>query len=517
MADLAQRSAHSRRTFLARATGGAATLAMPGLPGIARARTPGVLTVGLTAYPPNLRPFENVGASAGAVKINHMRGLLSYGEGGVLRPELAESWERPDPTTLVFKLRGNAKFHNGDPVTAADVKHTFDLVTAERSTAYLRTELAIVDRIEMPDPLTARIILKRPSATFPFLLATYHLPIISQKSNAQEAIGCGPYQISRIERGVRIEMTASPNFYRQGLPRTRRLNFVAYVDDNLRVAALEAGDVDLIEYVPWPNMAAIERNTNLAMESTDGAYMHVIFNFRQGPFTDARLRQAVAYAIDRQAVVQAAFQGRGAVLESIAIPRTSPFHDPQRAGFWRRDLDRARALLREAGQPNGFNCTLLSSAQFNMHKDTAEVVQQSVRAIGINAELHMPEWSQRIQLGNRGQYDFAVMGSAGDFNDPDSLSQQIAPNLPASYGRSFGYANARMGELLQAGRTEIDPEKRKPIYAEIERLAQQDAVQVGVAWRSQAYAYYRYVRGFVLQPGFITFLSPYSYENIAVD
>src|SRR5260221_3262125 len=207
------------------------------------------------------------------------------------------------------------------------------------------------------------------------LLATVNASIVSHKTpaNAQVGIGCGPFTLGEIERGVRIEMAAFRDFYKPGLPRLQKVHFIAYTDDSLREAALEAGDADLIEYVPWPSMETVERRNDLKLEARDGAFMHLIFNFRQGPFADVRLRQAAAFAVDREAIVRAAFSGRGAVLESIPIPRDSPYYNDANAHFWRRDLDRARSLLREAGQPNGFSATLLSTGQYAMHKDTADV------------------------------------------------------------------------------------------------------------------------------------------------
>jgi peptide/nickel transport system substrate-binding protein len=221
-------------------------------------------------------------------------------------------------------------------------------------------------------------------------------------------------------------------------------------------------------------------------------------------------------AVDRDAIVRAAFSGRGAVLESIPIPRESPYFNEANSRFWRRDLDRARSLLAEAGHPGGFSTSLLSTAQYGMHKDTAEVVQQSLRDIGIAAELRLPEWATRIQLGNRGQYEFAVMGSSGDYNDPDALSQWLAPNLPASYGRSFGYENPRMAQLLEAGRAELDVERRKAIYNDMELLAQHDAPSVGLAWRSQGFALQRYVENFQNLPGFLFSYAALTLEDVAV-
>jgi ABC-type transport system substrate-binding protein len=503
-----------RRRFLAGAAGMSALVGL-GVPRAARARTPDTLIFGLSSYPPSLAPFQNSGTAAGTVKVQMFRGLLGYDNRGEIRPEVAETFEQQGPTVLQFKLRANAKFHNGDAVTAEDVKYSFEQIVAERSTAFLKADFAIVERIEVVDAKTVKLHLKQPSATFPFQLASWYAPVISAKSTAQNPIGCGPYTIGDIERGTRVEMTRFDGFYRQGRPKLKNLRFVAYADENLRVAALEAGDVDIIEYVPWPNMEAIQRNPNLRLETVDGPFMYLNFNVSQGPFQNVKLRQAAAYAINREDVVRAAFSGRGSVLEGIPLPPGTPYFNEGAARYWRRDLAKARALLAEGGQPNGFQATLLSTAQYGMHKDTAEVVQQSLREIGVQVQLNMPDWATRVTLGNRGQYDFAVMGSGGDFNDPDSLTAFIGGGQ-AAYTRSFGYNNERINALLAQGRAELDVERRRQIYAEMEQVALADAPMVGIAWRSQGYAMQRYVEGFKNLPVFLTFYSGMTIEDVSI-
>jgi peptide/nickel transport system substrate-binding protein len=290
---------------------------------------------------------------------------------------------------------------------------------------------------------------------------------------------------------------------------------VAYADENLRVAALDAGDVDLIEYVPWQSYEGIERNPKLAMDVVDGPFMYVLFNCQQGPFTNAKLRQAVAWAIRRDDVVKAAFFGRGSPMGGLPFPKGSEFRDEATAEHWKTDLAKARQCLAEGGQPNGFACKLISTAQYGMHKDTAEVVQQSLAAVGIQVELVLPDWATRVTLGNRGQYDFGIMGSAGDFNDPDSMGQFLDGSLSTTYVRSHGYSNPKISELFARGRAELDAGRRKAIYRELEKIALEDAALVGVAWRAQAYAMQKGVRGFKNMPGFLTFYSGLTLEDVA--
>ena len=439
---------------------------------------------------------------------------LSYDAAGALRPELAESWQSDGGTGWTFKLR-DAVFHNGKPVTSADVKWTLEQVAGPKSTAYLRTDMQEIERIETPDARTVRLVTKVPNAVLPEKLASPHMPIIAAGStdNGGAPVGAGPYVMTASERGVSIDFKAFDKYYKPGLPKVKALRFVAYADENLRVAALQAGDVDIIEYVPWQAMDAIEADKRLAMQNVDGPFMALSFNGGQGPFKDKLVRQAVAFAIKRDEIVKAAFFGRGNPLEGIPIAPSSPFFDKARSQFWKYDPARAKALLAQAGHPNGFACTLLSTAQYGMHKSTAEVVQQNLAAIGVQVTLNLPDWATRVALGNRGQYEFVVQGTTADNNDPDGLASVLDGSLPPNNARSVNLPTPDIHALFAKGRAEFDQAKRKAIYAELETRALDECPLVGLAWRAQGYAMAKDLQGFHNLPSAMTFFSGLTLED----
>ncbi len=503
----------TRRAVLAGAAA-AGMLPFLRLPG-ARAATPGELTFGLSSFPPSIQPWQNSGTAAATMKLLMYRGLTSYAADGSLRGELAESWQPIGTQGWEFKLR-DARFQNGEKVTSADVKWTIEQIAAERSTAYFRAEMQGVDRIETPDDRTVRIFLKNPVATLPVMMASYHLPIISRNSPRGQSVGAGPFILKAQERGVSLEFEPFAGFHRAGLPKLKKLKAIAYADENLRVAALRSGDVDLIEYVPWQAMDAISADPGLNLDTVDGAFMFLVFNGSRPPFNDPRVRKAVAHAIKRDELVRAAFFGRGSPLMQLPVAESSPFYNPEYKEGWKYDPELSKRLLAEAGLANGVSCSLLSTAQYGMHKDTAEVVQQHLAAVGIRAELNMPDWATRVAIGNRGQYDVAVMGTAADSNDPDGIANFIDGSLSPSYVRSFGLKIDRITDLLRAGRAEFDEAKRKTIYREMEGVAIEQTPIVGLTWRSQGYAMRKAVTGFTNLPGALTFYSGLTFETTEV-
>ena len=502
-----------RRSLLA---AGASAAALPFLCGPARAASDRPLRFGLSSYPPSFGPWVQAGTAAGTITLLTHRGLLSYDAKGQLRGELAESWARDGDAGWLFHLR-DAVFHNGAPVTSEDVKWSLEQVAAPASTAYMRGQFQGVERIETPDARTVRIVMKQPTATLPIWLAAYEMPVVAKGSldRTGAGVGCGPFTIASQERGVGLKLAAFDRFYRPGLPKLKAVDVIVYADETARVAALQAGDVDLIEYVPWQSMAAIEKDPKLRLETTDGPVMYLTFNGAHGPFTDARVRLAVALAIKREEIVSSVFFGRGRPLEGLPIVDDSPFHDAALSRAWAYDPARAKRLLAEAGKPDGFSCTLLSTAQYGMHKDTAVLVQQHLAAIGIQVTLALPDWPTRVALGNRGQYEFAVAGTSSDGNDPDGLAGLMQSSLGPSASHSFDLPMPRLDALFAAGRAEFDEGRRVAIYRDLQALAAEQVPAAFLAWRSQGYAMARDVQGFTNMPGALTFFSGATLEETA--
>ena len=479
------------------------------------ARAPGQLVMGLSAWPANISPWMNAGTVAQNVKLLLFRGLLGYGPDGALQGELAESWQQDSETTWTFRLR-DAVFHTGQPVTADDVRYTIEQIAAERSTAYARGEMQRVAAIETPDARTVRLVLREPSAVVPQLFASYYNPIVAKGSMDKPGslgVGAGPFTLADQERGVFLELRAFDRFYRPGLPKLKSVRMVAFPDEDLRVAALKSGDVDLIEYVPWSAMKGIEDDPRLRLVTTEGPFMHMYFNAKSPPFADARVRRAAALAVKRDEIVAAAFFGRARVLEGLPMTPGTPYFNEARSHGFAYDPAEARRLLAEAGYADGFDCKLLATTTYGMIKTTAEVVQSNLAAVGIRADLVLPDWATRITLGNRGQYDIAINGTTNESNDPDGISNYIATNLPPSYTRAYGLSLPKLDALLAEGRRTFDLERRRAVYAELEAYALEQVPIAGLAWRDQGYAMAAGVRGFTNMPGSLTFYSARTLET----
>jgi peptide/nickel transport system substrate-binding protein len=285
-------------------------------------------------------------------------------------------------------------------------------------------------------------------------------------------------------------------------------------DEALRLAALQSGDVDMIEFVPWTGMATVEADPRFRLTSTMGPFMDILFNGTRPPFDNPLVRRAVAHAVKREDIVRVAFSGRGKALEGMPIVEGTPWWDAELSKGHAYDPERAKALLAQAGHANGISTTLLTTGAFNMHKDSAEVTQQYLAAIGIRAELRVVDWSTRVSQGIRGQYDLAIHGVSADFNDPDGLTVVLDTSLSDAHGRSFRLSTPRTVAKLAEGRREFDARRRVEIYKEMQRAAIEEVPIVGLAWREQGYALDRRLTGFDILPGALSLSSGVMLENI---
>ena len=473
------------------------------------------LVFGLSNYPATLRAFSQAGNSGNAVKLLIHRTLTSYSADGEIQPELASSWTQPSDHEFIFDLH-EATFHNGDPVTADDVKYAFDEIRKPGSTAFLNAGFAVIDTIEPLGPRRIRIVLNRPTATFLDLVASVAAPIISRKSateSPENPIGCGPYSIETRSRGENIRLKRVTDYYKPGLPKFAAVNFIAFSDENLRQAALEAGDVDIIEAVPWQSITKMQQNPALTVQSGVGGYFYLKFNFRTGRFTNPKLRQAVGFAVDRKAITDVAFFGQGAPLYGLPIPDGPLFPAAEVGEPFSYDPKRAKQLMVEAGYADGFSTSVLTLNDPGTFQRACQVVQENLAVIGIQLELVLQDYASLTSKGDKGQYEFGLYGATGFYNDPDAITPMITG--PPNYLRSYGFHSDRIDKLLLDGRSEIDPMRRKAIYLELQKACAEETPIIGLSWRAQAYAMKKSIRGFDKMPYFLNSYSPIELESVS--
>ncbi len=508
----------SRMVVVAAITTGALMLAACAGPPSPGSKTNAVqsLKIGISADVPNLKPSLDQGAAAMELDTIIHRGLLAYDAQGKVVPALAEKYKQLNPTTYQFDLRNGLKFSDGSPLTSENVKKSLEHLADPAVGAKIYSAMKELKTVETPNKQTVIVKLKTPNAALPEYLADPSAAILPDSAFANSGtswVGAGPYVLKQTNKGVSFVFAKNPKYYDAGKVKLDKITVSIYADGAARTNALIAGDVDLIDFVPWENIARVKSTPGLTVDVTSGPFMYLQFNVTKGPFADVRVRQAVALAVNRKNVVSAAFSGQAKPIAGAPIDTSSPFYDKTLANGWATNVSKAKTLLAEAGYANGFKATLLTSSQYSFHQDTALSVQADLKKIGIDVTLDAPDWATRQQKALAGNYDIAIGGSAGVVNDPSFLANFVTG--PAANNRSFGFDDPKLDQLLAEGLA-AKPGQRKTIYDQVQKEILSSVPFVTLVGRSQAYGVSDKVKGFANIPGFLTFDSGYTLADTSI-
>lgn len=358
------------------------------------------ILLGMQLEPPHLDPTAGAAAAIDEVTYaNVFEGLTRFGPDGEILPGLAESWEvAPDGLSWVFNLRGDVTFHDGIPFTSEDVEFSFERAMAEESTNAQKGLFDGISAVNVIDDTTVEIGLDVPKASLLSDLAWGDMAIVSPASadgNKTRPVGTGPFEFADWVQGDRIELESYADYW--GEPaKLDKVTFRFISDPAASFAAMMAGDIDAYPVFPAPeNLAQFEADARfkVIVGTTEGETILAMNNERQ-PFDDIRVREAVAHAIDRSAVIEGAMFGYGTPIGSHFAPHNPAYEDLTALSAY--DPERSRALLAEAGLAEGFSTTLTLPPPSYARRG-GEIVASQLRAVGIDAQIINVEWAQWLE------------------------------------------------------------------------------------------------------------------------
>lgn len=487
---------------------------------VAMAEERTVLNFALSTEPAHLKVYNNGGQSGRGICLNIYRGLFSY-RNSQISNELCESYSVADDNrTYTFVLR-DAVFHNGDPVTAEDVKFTFEFIQDPANGATYRSEFTNIESITVIDDKTVQLVTKEPCAPLLHYLSMPESSIMCKKwveehPNITEApMGAGPYKFVSWEKGQYCHVERFEDYYRPGYPLTDEIYFWFYPDDDARVNALKSEDVDIIEFTPWKYLVELESDPSYVTLTEYGACMSLVFNPAYEPLANPLVRKAICYAIDREKCINTAFSGRGKEATGAPVTETFAGFDPSLDGTYTYNPEKAKELLAEAGYPDGFDLTILSTSTYSMHELPAISIQDDLKAIGINVTLDLPDWATRLTKGNASDYQAAIVGMSFDYADPDCLMTYFYGDA-VSNNHPIAFKDAELDALFDKGRAVLDEEEHNKIYTQLYERILETAPAAFFMWRDQSYTMLEGVHGFVNLSGAMTIYSPICLEEVTV-
>ena len=428
------------------------------------------LVMGVVLEPPHLDPTAGAAAAIDEiVYANVFEGLTRINSAGEVEPALAESWDiSEDGKVYTFKLHSGVKFHDGTDFDASDVKFALDRARAEDSTNAQKGLFAAIDSVEVVDALTGKVTLKQPQGSFLYNMGWGDAVIVAPESaegNKENPVGTGPFKFEAWAKGSQITITKNPDYWGEAVA-LDKATFRIIPDAAAAVPALLSGDVDAFANMPagdaLPQIEADPR-FKVVIGATEGETI-LSTNNKKPPFDNLKVRQAIAHALDRKAIIAGGASGYGTPIGSHFSPANAAYVDL--TGTYPYDVAKAKELLKEAGYPDGFSATLkLPPPPYA--REGGQVVASQLKEIGINLEIIPLEWAQWLEQVFKGKdYDLTIVS-------------HTEPNDIGIYARKdyyFQYDNPAFDKVIAELDVTSDQAKRNELYGQAQKILADDAV-----------------------------------------
>ena len=454
---------------------GATAVALLALAGAANsAGDTSTLVVVQSAEPVGLDAMKNNLQHSLNVALNIQDRLFEPMEDGSVAPGLAASWEFLDDTTLRVKMKPGLKFHNGEPVDATAVKYSFERLTNADIASPHAGRMAQIESVEVLDELTVQFKTKAPFAPILHLMS-YYLPIVPPKATAEtpaedfnrNPIGAGPYKLDSWTRGGDIVLKAFDGYWGDK-PAYDTVVFRTIPEESARVASILTGESQIVEGVSVRSQQSIEKSGKGTLTDSMGVMPYVGLNTFEGPFADQRVRQAVNYGVNRALIKQALFNDRGLLAAGPISPRT--FGADLALEAYPYDVAKAKALLAEAGFPDGFETRLSYPTNMTQIQEQAEAIAADLALIGVRAKLEPLDRAVMWEKYKGKEHQMFIYWW-DDNPEPDRYMY----SLLHSNSRDYYYKNADTDAALDSGRSTLDRDARAKIYQEIDRKLYEEA------------------------------------------
>jgi peptide/nickel transport system substrate-binding protein len=460
----------------------------------------------IESSPTNLDPRVGLDGQSENIDSLIFDDLLSKGNDLSVGPGLAERWEIPDPLTYVFHLRRDVKFHDGRPLTSRDVKWTFDSLLQHKILSTKAANYRFVDRLEAPDDWTVIFHLKEPDAPLLWNLCDGAIGIVPYGSGGemtQHPIGSGPFKFVSAETDREVILERNDDYWGTKAS-LAKLRFAVVPDETTQALELRKGSGDLtINSLTPDTVTTLARDSNLAVEHSGGTRLAYLgFNLRDPILKDARVRQAIAYALDRGPMIEYLWRGLAQPAKSILPTQSWAYNGDVPA--YAHDPEKAKALLDAAGYPavNGvrFHIAMKTSTDANTRLMVA-VMQQQLREVGIALDIRSFEFATFFSDVQHGAFQMYGLRWIGGNEDPDIFEYAFhSSKFPPNGANRDYYSNPRVDSLIDRARQEVDPKARKPLYAEVQSILAQDLPYINLWYLDNVMVHTKRVRNLKLNP-----------------
>ena len=435
-------------------------------------------------------------------------------DGKDVQPLLAESYElSDDQLTWTFKLKEGVTFSDGSEMTSEDVKFSIDEASGtDGGWEFLNVA---IESTEAPDPTTFVVKTKYPWAPLLADLSLFSNGIIPKDYGGKTSeefytapVGTGPFTWGEWKQGQYVKVNKNPDYWGDG-PHLDSVTWTVVPDANTRKLQLQGGQIDIDEFPDWSGFGSLKDApgiTATAFPSTRIDY--IAFNEQRTPFEDVHVRRAIAYALDREAMVKTVLFGNGEAADSLLSPGT-PYYakNPDAPSF---DLDKAKEELAQSSQPNGFSTSILINAGDPNQVSVAQIMQSQLKELGIDVTINSLDATAKRAARNAQDFDMTILGWTMDIPDPDEWTSFAVDPEGGSHSAYTSYDNPEVIALNKQAQAETDDAKRADLYEQLQKKVADDAFAAYLYYSPYAYAMSDKVSGFEVTP-----LGNYHLEDVS--
>ncbi len=467
----------------------------------------GSIVVGITQDLDSLDPHKAVAAGTKEVLFNIFEGLVKPDESGDLIPAVARDYDiSEDGKVYTFYLRPGVKFHNGDEVTVEDLMFSLDrYISLNEETEPVLSNISEVNKI---DDETIEIILKETDTE---LIGYLTIGIIPEgyEDAATKPIGTGPFKFDSYTPMESLKVVKSEDYYLDGVPYLDEVVFKVITNPDSVIIDLLSGSIDILAYLTSNQAEQLKNDFNIE-EGNMNLVQALFLNNDVAPFNDLKVRQAIYYGIDRYGLLDMVASGKGEIIGTNMFPGFSKYYNEDVKDLYEYNPDKAKDLLAEAGYPNGFSFSITVPSNYQYHIDTAQVIVEQLKQIGLDVSITQVEWATWLSDVYAGRnYESTVIGL-----DAKLAPRNVLERYHSQASDNFvNYSNQEFDVIFDQAIRTTDDEEKVVYYKELQEILAKDAASIYIQDPANLVAINKDVGGYTFYPVYVVDMSKVYYKE----
>ncbi|UYO99270.1 ABC transporter substrate-binding protein [Oceanotoga sp. DSM 15011] len=459
--------------------------------------------------PDFLDPHKAAASGTYEMMFNVFEGLLKPSPDGKVIPAVAESYTvSDDGLEYTFKLRKNIKFHNGEIVTVEDVLYSLNRLKGNDKDSALSSDFQkYVESIDSPDSQTIKVRLNTRNSDF---LVKFVAAIVPKKVNLlnDNPIGTGPYSFVEYVPGQKLVLKKFAYYWGEKA-HIDNVVFKIIPDEQTSLLSFLSGDIRMYPRINDIQAEMLKDRYNV-IKGEQNMVQLMTMNNKVKPFDDKRVRQAINYAIDKDEIIQLVANGNGTKLGSNMSPIMKEYYEEGLEDYYKTDLNKAKQLLKDAGYSDGFTTTITVPSNYKFHVDTAQVIAEQLKKIGVNVEIKQVEWGVWLdEVYSKRNYDMTIIGLTGKLSPYDILRRYLS-DYPKNF---YNYENLEYDEIINKAISETNEDIRAALYKQAQIILTEDAAAVYIMDPQLTVVTYKEIKGYTMYPLYVQDISKLYYEK----